>query len=224
MHRHDLQVGDKDPPQSESYRTPSPHAFGFTLIELLVVIAIIAVLASLLVPAVGSALSRARQIMCVSNLRQIGLAIEMYREDHDGYVPSNMAAGSFWHYRLIDYLGGRDDGVDYIQSAGTIFSCPEVSFDPPPQRSYGLNPRLPEPGGGVNGATDNSLDLVYNPYATVLVADSMQSSWIFDRWWLSHRHDQQYANMLFCDGHTASLTFAEVAAIPRSILFDGRER
>lgn len=60
---------------------------GFTLVELLVVIAIIAILASLLLPALSKAREKARQAVCMNNLRQLALAFIMYTSDYEGYYP-----------------------------------------------------------------------------------------------------------------------------------------
>jgi prepilin-type N-terminal cleavage/methylation domain-containing protein/prepilin-type processing-associated H-X9-DG protein len=67
---------------------------GFTLIELLVVVAVIAILAAILYPVFSQARDKARQAGCQSNLKQIGLAFDMYRQDYDGSFPRNRFPGA----------------------------------------------------------------------------------------------------------------------------------
>jgi prepilin-type N-terminal cleavage/methylation domain-containing protein/prepilin-type processing-associated H-X9-DG protein len=88
---------------------------GFTLIELLIVIAIIAVLAAILFPVFAKVREKARQISCLSNMRQIGLATIQYTEDYDEVYPiehpacANPAVGV---YPAGDF-DGSDEGTDY---------------------------------------------------------------------------------------------------------------
>ena len=84
-------------------------AKGFTLIELLVVIAIIAILAAILFPVFARAREKARQITCLSNIRQITLAVRMYIDDWDEKFPywrANMTVPydeTHWYFRVLAY-------------------------------------------------------------------------------------------------------------------------
>ena len=85
----------------------------FTLVELLVVIAIIAVLASLLLPALGRSRQEAYKTTCLNNLRQIGIGIKLYMDDHQGRFPGAwatdlMAGGAGKIKSVANALGGYD--------------------------------------------------------------------------------------------------------------------
>jgi prepilin-type N-terminal cleavage/methylation domain-containing protein/prepilin-type processing-associated H-X9-DG protein len=120
---------------------------GFTLIELLVVIAIIAILAAILFPVFAQARERARAISCVSNLKQIGLASNMYLQDYDetfvsGWCgPSNPAQHMIWRFALQPYIqkygdnNPNDSPYDSSKFGSQgVFVCPD---QPQSQSNYG---------------------------------------------------------------------------------------
>ncbi len=86
---------------------------GFTLIELLVVIAIIAILAAILFPVFARAREKARQSSCLSNIKQIGLAVMSYCQDYDEMYPYYNQYGAYWPGRLVPYIKNTQ-----------IFACP----------------------------------------------------------------------------------------------------
>jgi prepilin-type N-terminal cleavage/methylation domain-containing protein/prepilin-type processing-associated H-X9-DG protein len=104
----------------------SKSVHGFTLIELLVVIAIISILAAILFPVFARARENARRTSCLSNLKQIGLALEQYKQDYDGVFPYSRSKGKEW-YEL--YLN------PYIKSQQLIV-CPSGPKEWPIHYSY----------------------------------------------------------------------------------------
>lgn len=150
--------------RGRTYQVHKPGCGGFTLIELLVVIAIIAILAALLLPVLSRAKARAYEAQCISNLRQLSVAWQLYADDNSGqFVPNGFSLNPqpgtnlMWvmgsehivptAFTNIDFLLSGDYALfaNYVRSAG-VYKCPadKTTFpvsglNQPRIRNYSLN-------------------------------------------------------------------------------------
>ncbi len=158
---------------ADTAQRPTLHRCGparaFTLIELLVVIAIIAILAAILFPVFAQAREKARQITCVSNLKQIGLATLAYSQDYDETYPMQVYTNPpgnrniSWREAVMPYVkngtGQRSTvaGSQYLdptRAIGGMWSCPATTGI----KVYQANPNIvgdayPRKPGGTSGGT-----------------------------------------------------------------------
>jgi prepilin-type N-terminal cleavage/methylation domain-containing protein/prepilin-type processing-associated H-X9-DG protein len=132
-------------PNGKSSKYLAKNVRGFTLIELLVVVAIIAVLISILVPSLGEARDHAKTILCMSNLKSMGLGIGVYLTDYNGKFISTPPDWVWyddpdirkWQAVLTPYLGGPEnhsDRPDTVEDLG-VLHCPVTWVKNPTDQS-----------------------------------------------------------------------------------------
>lgn len=216
-----------------SLRTPCFHSHtsitskrAFTLIELLVVIAIIAILAGLLFPVFLTARGKAREISCISNLRQIGMSVSMYAQDHDGLYPYAVDPADKYTPQIWNSLPAFRDQIPFIEmihvvlqpygKSKEIFHCPaDTGFDLEDFTGLEIDPF----GNPKNARPSSYQKFGTSYYYRTEIAARVAGEATFQRpaevnvlfdgaghWHGSLFPSVQRYNTVFADGHTKNLT------------------
>jgi prepilin-type processing-associated H-X9-DG protein/prepilin-type N-terminal cleavage/methylation domain-containing protein len=205
----------------------------FTLVELLVVIAIIAILAAMLLPGIQKAKDMAKRMSCQGNLKQLGVALNGYIDDWQGWLPIEDAANNRAVFvRLCPYLG-MSNIVSYSSTDGRlakgVFRCPswqnksEIASVPAYQSGYAWNVSLGY--SSLSNCPQRRISQVKSPSETVAMGDT--TDWTHYGVWdyvflyspssasafspnlsISNRHSNGL-NYLWADGHVSWMSTAK---------------
>lgn len=208
-------------PVSPGLRGPGARQ-AFTLIELLVVVAVIAILAGLLLPALSRAKHSARSVYCLSQMRQVAMAIRLYADDHEEYFPrsqhSAFARGELpWGRAIAEQLGSSSRSWTNLLTG--LYQCPSDQRRKP--WSYGqnvyfeLDPDMDDYQGSPQSW--RRVPMVPHPSATVLQGENASAAdHIMPHFWLNasnatdvaHARHGKRSNYSFVDGHVEAREFS----------------
>lgn len=175
----------------------------FTLIELLVVIGIIGTLAGMLLPALGAAREKGRRAGCINNLRQIGLAAQMYADDNGGKLPVDSIAANngIWNGTVYQHYGRLikdpiNNPAGNIPMPARVFWCPSArqnTFDDPNFGAQNLGSALPTKSTYYSRGKPEDAPFTLDGSMKAIVADQCTA--------VANQHGRQVEGTVYLDGH-----------------------